>query len=201
MRDKFEDQLLKVRSSLSSEFQDNLFTLAMTSMTSFSEMEATNYEYFPKIRKFGSDFNAFVMPKSIYKACANDTDKIRPGCDFLIWDTRKFKKFVATTFSREAPILAFESDSGKKCLGVILRPSLMKYGDYVFHTIKNELHGNIRVTIVTCNHFEYPEGSIPTIIQNLALKYNMSCIVCIDSEKDSECYHRGEKGNHVVAMW
>lgn len=201
MGDNFEEQLLKVRSSLPSQFQNFRYTLAMTSMTSFSEMTATNGEYFPKIRKFGSDFYPFVMPKLIYKACANDTDKLRPGCDFLIWDNNKFKKFVATTFSREAPILAFESDSGKKCLGVILRPSLMKYGDYLFSTIKDELRDNITVTLVTCNHFEYPEGNIPSIVQNLAKKYNMKCIIGFDSEKNPECYHIGEIGNHVVAMW
>lgn len=201
MRDKFDEQLLKVRSSLPSQFKDFRYTLAMTSMTGFAERKVTKGEYFPKIRRFTSDLYPFVMPKLIYKACANDTDKLRPGCDFLIWDSNKFKKFVATTFSREAPILAFESTSGQKCLGVILRPSLMKYGDYLFSTIKDELRGNITVTLVTCNHFNYPEGSIPTIIQNLADNYDMNCIIGDDSEKNPECYHRGEKGNHVVAMW
>ena len=201
MRNNFNEQLYKVRCSLPSQFQSFRYTLAMTSMTSYAERKATNEEYFPKIRKFGAEFHSFAMPNLIYKACANGTDKIRPGCDFLVWDTKKFARLVVTTFSREAPILAFESTTGKKCLGIILRPSLMKYGDYLFSTIKDEIRGKITVTLVTCNHYEYPEGSIPTIIQNLAAKYDMKCIIGEDSEKNPECYHRGEIGNHVVALW
>ena len=201
MKDKFDEQLQKVRDSLPLQYQSFRYTLAMTSMTNSSEIEATAREYFPKIRKFGAEFHSFVMPRLIYKACANDTDKIRPASDFLIWDTKKFARVVVTTFSREAPILAFESSTGKKCLGVIFRQSLIKYGDYLFSTIKGELHGRITVTLVTCNHYEYPEGSIPTIIQKLADKYDMKCIIGEDSEKNPECYHRGEIGNHVVAMW
>lgn len=201
MRCSFGEQLYKVRSSLPSQYQNFRYTLVMTSMTSYAERKATGNEYFPKICKFDSNLYPFVNPKSIYKACSNDTDKIRPNCDFIIWNTKKFPKLVATTFSREAPIIAFESTTGKKCLGVILRPSLMKYGDYLFSTIKDELRGNITATLVVCNHFEYDEGSIPTIIQTLADKYGMNCIIGFDSEKNPECYHRGEKGNHVVAMW
>ena len=30
---------------------------------------------------------------------------------------------------------------------------------------------------------------------------NMDCVVCYDSEKEPECYHRDEEGNHIVALW
>lgn len=176
----------------------------MTSITGTCEVIATNGEYFPKIREYRTDIGPMFSPNTIYNNCIVNKDKYRPGCDFIIFDNKS--NFVATTFSREAPILAFESSIGRKALGVILRPSLMKYGDYLFSTIKEDLISHnepttITVTLVTCNHFEYPEGSIPSIIQSLADKYEMKCIIGEDSEKNPECYHREEKGNHVVALW
>lgn len=141
-------------------------------------------------------------PIIIYEHCKNGIDKFRPGCDFIIWDSKSYK-LTATTFSREAPILAFESTSDKKALGVILRPSLIKYGDYLFSSIKEALGDDITVTLVTCNHFNYEEGSIPSIIEEFALIYGMNCLISedSDSEKNPECYHREESGNHIVAMW
>ena len=201
MRDNFENQIYKVRAALPAQYQSFRYTLAMTSMTCYAERKATNDEYFPKIRKFSSEFHSFAMPKLIYKARANGTDQLRPGCDFLLWDTKKFARLVVTTFSREAPILAFESTTGKKCLGVISRASLMKYGDYLFSTMKSELRGNITVSLVVCNHFEYSGGSIPSVIQYLADIYNMKCIIGENSEQNPECYKKNECGNHVVAMW
>lgn len=176
----------------------------MTSMTGTYEVQTTNGEYFPKIREYRTDINSIFSPTAIYNNCLANKDKYRPGCDFIIFDSTS--DIVATTFSREAPILAFESSIGRKALGVILRPSLMKYGDYLFSTIREDLISyneptEITVTLVTCNHFEYPEGSIPSIIKSLADKYSMKCFIGEDSEKNPECYHRGEKGNHVVAMW
>ena len=174
--------------------------LVMTSMTGMAERKATNDEYFPKIRWFSYTQLDMFLPRIIYDRCMQGMDKFYPGCDFIVWDSLGFQIY-ASTFSREAPIIAFESTSGKKALGVILRKSLMKYGDYLFSSISEFLGGNITVTLVTCNHFEYPEGSIPMIVQNLSDKYDMKCIIDEDSEKNDECYHRGENGNHVVVMW
>ena len=202
MGDDFDKQLSKVISSLSIYEQIN--SIAITAMTGSAEIEATKGAYFPKIRQLTDQYDSFypfLMPKAIYNGCKKGIDKFRPGCDFIVWDSNKLPRFAALTFSREAPILTFESSTGKKALGVILRPSLMKYGDYLFSTIKEALDGNITVTLVTCNHFEYPEGSIPSIVQNLSLKHNINCVIGYDSEKEPECYHRGEKGNHVVALW
>ena len=179
--------------------------LVMTSMTGMAERKATNDEYFPKIRWFSYTQLDMFLPRIIYDRCMQGMDKFYPGCDFIVWDSLGFQIY-ASTFSREAPILAFESSIGRKALGVILRPSLMKYGDYLFSTIKEDLISHnepteITVTLVTCNHFEYPEGSIPSMVQSFADKYDMKCIIGEDSEKNPECYHRGEKGNHVVAIW
>lgn len=174
--------------------------LVMTSMTGMAERKAMNDEYFPKIRWFSYTQLDMFLPRIIYDRCMQGMDKFYPGCDFIVWDSLGFQIY-ASTFSREAPIIAFESTSGKKALGVILRKSLMKYGDYLFSSISEFLGGNITVTLVTCNHFEYPEGSIPMIIHNLADKYDMNCVIGDDSEKNPECYHRGETGNHVVVMW
>lgn len=198
MGDHLDEQLSKITSSL--PIPSEISSVAMTSMTGSEEINLTDGCYFPKIREYNDDIYPFMMPKLIYNGCKTGLDKLRPGCDFIIWDSKKVSLAV-TTFSREAPIIAFESLNGKKALGVILRPSLMKFGDYLFKTISDYLGEAITVTLVTCNHYEYPEGSIPTIIQNLALKYKMNCVIAINSEKDPDCYHRGEKGNHVVAMW
>lgn len=196
MGNQFEEQLRKVENSFNLPLYWKTF---MTSMTGSEEIQYSNGSYFPKIRKVYSEGRNIFNPRTIYDYCKRGEDKFRPGCDFIIWD--KDFPIVATTFSREAPILAFESDTGKKCLGVILRQSLMKYGDYLFSSIKEALGGEITVTLVTCNHFQYPEGSIPSLIQNLAKTYDMTSVIGVDSEKDPECYHRDEKGNHVVAMW
>lgn len=196
MGDHFEEQLKKVENAFDLPLHWKPF---MTSMTGSEEVKLTNGAYFPKIRKVYAEGRSIFNPRSIYDYCKRGEDKFRPGCDFIIWD--KAFPIVVTTFSREAPILAFESSTGKKCLGVILRQSLMKYGDYLFSTLNDALEGEITITLVTCNHFQYPEGSIPEVIQNFASKYNMNCIIGEDSEKNPECYHRGEEGNHVVAMW
>lgn len=189
----FEDQLIAIQKNLPRK------KLLMTSMTGSEEISQTRGYYFPKIRKTCIEPDSSFDPRAIYYYCRKGEDKFRPGCDFIIFDSTS--DIVAATFSREAPILAFEAKNGIKALGVILRPSLMKYGDYLFSTIKEALGYNITVTLVTCNHFEYPEGSIPSIIQKLACKYDMTCNIGVDSEEDPECYHRGEASNHVVAMW
>lgn len=174
--------------------------LLMTSMTGLKEIEATSGEYFPKIREYNPDIHCMFEPYTIYQNCVQCNDAYRPGCDFVIFNSNL--NVAATTFSREAPIIAFECENGRKALGVILRPSLMKYGDYLFETMKKGLGRNqITATLVTCNHFEYPEGSIPELFKKLCERYKMICAIGEDSEKNPECYHRGENGNHVVVLW
>lgn len=193
MGNNFQDQLQKILENVPSP------KLFMTSMTGSEEVKRTNGAYYPKIRKVYSDNHNLFDPLTIYDYCEKGEDKFRPGCDFIVCNSKELISIA--TFSREAPILAFESSNGNIALGVILRPSLMKYGDYLFSTIKEALGGNITVTLVTCNHFEYAEGSIPSVVQKLSLKHNINCVIAYDSEKESECYHRGEEGNHVVVMW
>lgn len=197
MEKEFYSQLQKIIKNIPVSTIDHEFCI--TSMTDFEEIKQTNGEYYPKINKIHSDIINLFHPYIIYTYCTKRENSLRPGSDFIVWD--KSQKVVGLTFSREAPILAFESSNGKKALGVILRPSLMKYGDYLFSTMKKTLGGNITVTLVTCNHFEYVEGSIPSVVKNLSLKHNMDCVVCYDSEKEPECYHRDEEGNHIVALW
>lgn len=198
MGDKYKSQLGAILNSVEANGRQVHIS---TSMTGIEEREATNNEYFPKIRMFSNGLYPMFRPMEIYENCLEGLDPLRPACDFVIWDPKR-DDISVITFSREAPVLAFESNStGKKALGTILRPSLMKYGDYLFSTIKKALGEDTTVTLVTCNHFEYPEGSIPSIIHNLARKNGMLCFIGEDSESNPECYHRGEKGNHVVAMW
>lgn len=198
MGNHFASQLKKVCDNIVAEA--SFKKIAMTSMTGSTEVVLTNGAYVPKIRCYDEEIHSIFDPCDIYGYCEKGLDQLRPGADFIIWDHRKYNDLYVTTFSREAPIIAFESQKGK-ALGVILRPSLMAYGDYLFSTIKKYLGDDITVTLVTCNHYQYPEGSIPSIVEDLATKHKMKCFVCVDSEKDPECYHRGEQGNHVVAMW
>lgn len=197
MKDHFGEQLYKIRSSLPQKLQNFRCILAMTSKTNLSEIEATGGEYFPKIRKYSQAFNSYTKPTTIYTSCANGSNRMRPSCDFLIWNSKRFPNFVAITYSREAPILAFESTTGNKCLGVIMKPSLLKFGDYLFSTIKEELRGTITVTIVTCKH----EENMPSVIKAFADKYDMACIIGEDSEKNPDCFCENDIGNHAVAMW
>ena len=191
----FRPQLERIQNEIPEDMR-----LAITSITGIREKEETNSKYLPKIREYDSRLHDIFDPKIVYRYVQKGLDSLRPGSDFVLWDS-KFYKLCCLTFSREAPILAFESSFGQKALGVILRPSLMKHGDYLFETMQYAMNGNITVTLVTCNHYEYPEGTIPDLVRNLAQKYNMSCVVCYDSQKEAECYHRDETGNHVVAMW
>lgn len=199
MADIFGCQLKKVKTCLPRHKE-----IIMTSMTGFREIKATNGEYYPKIREWRVDIRHMFNPDSIYQHCLEVKDQYRPGCDFLIFQPECGQ--VAITFSREAPIIAFESSIGRKALGVILRPSLMKYGEDLFAIMQEDLcsyngDAQIKATLVTANHYNYPEGSIPSIIEKLAFKYDMDCEIMVNSEEDSECYHRGEIGNHVVALW
>ncbi len=197
MGDNFDSQLKKIQSLLPSGR-----TLLMTSMTGSQIIRLTDGNYVPQAGLYLEDTANLYNPEAIYAMCEDGLDCVTPNFDFIIWNSLH-DNVVATTFSREAPIIAFESENGYKALGVILRPSLMSYGDYLFSIMLSTLGTNITVTLVTCNHYEYPEGSIPSIISELASKYGMECIIPedSDSEKNPECYHRGESGNHVVAMW
>lgn len=196
MEDEFCLQLNKIQSHVSG------YSLIMTSMTGVKEIEATNAEYFPKIRIYDPSLFDMFSPKKIYQNCKAGRDPLRPGSDFIICDYSdpSHSQLALVTFSREAPILYFESTSKKVALGVILRPSLMKYGDYLFSTIEEALGEKITCYLVTCNHFEYSEGSIPHIVENLAHNHNMHYMCMYDSESYEECYHRGESGNHVVIV-
>lgn len=196
MGESYYSQLDKVRSCLPYEKK-----VIMTSMTGTREVEATNGEYFPKIRKYDPALSDMFSPEKIYQNCEDGLDPVRPGADFVVWDDEE--DITAATFSREAPILYFVSTTGMRALGVIMRKSLMKYGDYLFSTIKEFLgsdDADISVFLISCNHFEYPEGSIPSIVTHLASNHEMYSTTVYDSESHSECYHRGEEGNHVVAI-
>lgn len=193
MQDSFESQLNKIEHALPWPYKKTF----MTSITNSKEVVLTDGLYFPKIRKIYSIENASMFdPRSIYHYCKIGEDIFRPSCDFIVCNDYH----AISTFSREAPIIAFESEKGK-AIGTISRASLMKYGNFLFSSMKKELGNNILVTLVTCNHYDYLEGSIPSIFKAFALKYGMHCVVGVDSEKHPECYHRGENGNHVVTLW
>ena len=175
-----------------------------TSMTGHKEVQATHNVYIPKIRLYDPLLGPMFDPLQIYQYCQHGQDPLRPECDFVVWHEQHH--VTAFTFSREAPIIAFKSSTGWMALGTILRHSLMQYGDYLFSTINEALCGSITVNLVVCNHFNYPEGSIPSVVKDLATKYNMNFELGINSQKDPECYKRHpdgsqDVGNHVVAMW
>lgn len=192
MKKDFQKQLRKIKECL----QRKDFIMIPT--TSREEIQLTNGEYFPKIVEFKNDISSMFRPNNIYEHFI--AKKHFPCCDFVIFDSSS--NIVATTFSREAPILAFESSNGKKALGVIKKTSLNKYGDYLFASIKKALDNtNITVTVVTCNHYKYSGENTLALFHKLADKYEMKYVIGLNSETYFECYHKGEKGNHVVALW
>ena len=194
MGNNYTGQLNKIRSTLPDGKK-----LIMTSMCGSREVEATGGEYLPRVRMYDPSLDDMFSPEKIYQYCEDDMDSIRPGADFIVWDD-SLKEIAVATFSREAPILYFESTNGGLALGVIMRKSLMIYGEYLFDTIKESLGGNITCYLVTCNHYEYGEGSIPSVVEKLAHDNDMLYSCMYDSESYEECYHRGETGNHVVVI-
>lgn len=195
MGENFYTQLSKLRKALPSK------QILMTSMTNSEIIKAANGVYVPQILYYQRDISSIFEPYTIYGYCKKGQDAYRPAVDFIICSPEE--KVVLTTFSREAPVIAFTTPNGFKALGVILRKSLMQYGDYLFHNIKKEMGGDgpITATLVACNWFEYPEGGIPSLVQKLAESYQMDFVQMVNSEEDEECYHRGENGNHVIALW
>lgn len=199
MGENFYSQLDKIRSCLHNEKK-----LIMTSMTGTKEVEATEGEYFPKIRMYDPALDDIFSPEKIYQNCEDGLDPLRPNSDFIVWDDSFNEDIAVATFSREAPILYFVSTTGARALGVIMRKSLMKYGNYLFSTIKENLGGDnadVSVYLITCNHFEYSEGSIPSMVTRFASNNDMYSSIMYDSESYPDCYHRGEKGNHVVVIF
>lgn len=197
MNGKYLSQLHKIYQSVPEQHK-----VLMTSMTSFENREEMHDAYLPQIRLYDPALKEMFDPECIYRHCLEGTDLFRPIADFIAYCPSQNERVVLSTFSREAPILAFESQNGSICLGTILRRALIEHGDYLFRNIKKLLGGEkVTVTLVTCNHYLYPEGSIPDMVKSLAQKYHMDYKEGVDSQKDKECYHRGEKGNHVVIMW
>ena len=200
MGDQFEEQLNKIKADLPEGKK-----LIMTSMTGSKELSFTG-SYKPKIRLYDNGLDDMFNPSLIYQFCTYGIDDLRPGADFIIWNTEEYPNIIGTTFSREAPILTFESSNGYKAIGVILRQSFIQYDEYLFSTMKDALGGKITVHLVVCNHYKYKnrydmDVSFPTMVKKNAEKYGMDCVIGTDSEKDDNCYHRGESGNHVVAFW
>lgn len=195
MGKNFITQYGKVRRELPSSKE-----LLMTSMTNSEIIEEAKEAYVPRILFYEKEISSIFAPYDIYMHCKSGKDVLRPAVDFIV--SRPEEEVVLTTFSREAPIIAFETPNGFKALGVILRKSLIQYGDYLFRNIQKAMgEEKITATLVTCNWFQYPEGDIPTLVSGLSDKYQMKFRKMVNSEESEECYHRGEIGNHVVALW
>ncbi len=176
--------------------------IVMTSMTNFEKVDAAEGNYMPQIVMYQPELHDLFDPCSIYANCVAGLDSYRPAVDFIIEKSGN-PNLVLATFSREAPILAFQSNKGDKALGCITRKSLMTYGDFLFQQINNafEKAEEKEVFLVSCNKYEYPEGSTPSVVHELAKKYEFCFRNGLNSETCVDCYHRGEKGNHVVAIW
>ena len=195
MGNNYTEQLNKIRSKLPEGKK-----LIMTSMCGSKEVDATGGEYLPRVRMYDPSLDDMFSPEKIYQYCGDDMDSIRPGADFIVWND-SWKEIAVATFSREAPILYFKSTNGGLALGVIMRKALMRYGEYLFDTIKESIGGDITCCLVTCNEYWFKDGgSIPFNIEKLCQKYDMQFYKMYNSESHSDCYHRGEKGNHVVMI-
>jgi len=175
----------------------------ITSMTNMNERKEANNFYIPQIRLYDKIIDAIFNPTEIYKHCLQGVDFLRPTVDFAIW--KQEDMVVGLTFSKDAPIISFVSTNGGKAIGTILRPALMAHGMYLFDNIQNAMksmgNGEITVTLETSTFSDYKEGCIPTVIERLAKEHGMNFKLGVDTREHSECYHSGEKGNHIVALW
>ena len=195
MGDCFTVQLRKIQKELP---QDK--DIAITSMTNYEVIEKTGGIYVPKVRLYCKELRQMFEPEAICKYCKEGLDSIRPSADFIV--CKPEDNIVLATFSREAPILAFSSENGSMALGAILTGALEKYADYLFKSIKKGLGaGKITATMVTFNYYHPKSASIIQKLINLTSEYSMELRIMQNSEDSKECYHRGETGNHVVAMW
>lgn len=175
----------------------------MTAMTGLEERKEAGNSYIPQIRIYDLEISAIFDPNKIYYHCMQGNDFLRPNVDFIVWKPQD--NVFGITFSRDAPIISFASENGGKAIGTIIRPALMKHGQYLFSTIDKAIKrmgkGKIKVTLETSTFFDYDDGSIPSFIECLAKKHQMNFVLGVDTREYKECYHGNELGNHVVAFW
>lgn len=195
MREEYYTQLRKIQEQLPASKK-----IITTSMTNLEKIEATNGKYLPQLVVYNPEYHTLFDPYDIYQNCIDGMDSYRPSVDFII-ENNGNNKVALTTFSREAPILSFASTKGDMALGCITRQSLMVYGDFLFEQMKKALRGYIQVILFSTNHYEYPEGTIESMVRKLADKHVIVFGPTLSIVGEEKCYHRGEEGNHVVAMW
>ena len=173
------------------------------SLTSAEIMKEQNYNYMPSILAYKKEFDSIVNPIEVFKRCLVGEDEFSPNVDFIIFFEEDNTACFA--YSKGAPVLLFESeDKTVKCLGTILRPALINYGEYIFNKIKEYIGPNMTVKTLLCAGYKYNDyGQIEENIKALAQKTDIQYIEeeYADPYNDDKYFGLNDDGNNVVIAW
>lgn len=181
--------------------------LRVISLTSSSILKRFEDHVIPTIVKYNKDIDAIFEPAEIYNNCTWGLDEFRPSADFVIFNngfgSTLNDNIAVAAYSATAPVFVFENQSGQVAIGVLTKPRLIEYGEYVFDKILSQMTGNVKLTIPLCTHYSYPEwGSIPEFISVLAEKFQQ--ITELEFEEDTQTnenlFGYGEKYNNCVVI-
>ncbi len=200
-KDTFETQLNLVESLVSDEK-----ILLCTSMTPLEDLKELDYNYLPTIAK--ADVYEH-LPYNIYCNVCSNKEIVIPTADFIIWDD--WGRFNVMTYSKTAPILYFETEMGKFCLGTILRKSLMLHGEYFLQKLLRQMGADkynlAYASIISCTNAFYDDINmrLNDYVKEMLSKNPLISEVIdlgISPENNPDiCYSAKEDGNHVAIIY
>ena len=168
--------------------------------------------YIPTIMEYNSQTAAFLDPSEIFLNCAFGKDLFRPSADFVIFNEND--KVACVAYSKEAPVICFEGlNTGKKCIGTILRPCLTnkKIANFVFSNIIEDFQDlNIKVTVALATNYVYDDikSNLKDYIFKLFKNYDAVTECDIKSTLDPQdpnnnlyCRYDETRSNNAVILF
>lgn len=181
--------------------------LRTISMTSGSKLEKFKYKIDPKILEYDPDLDAAFNPTKIFCNCENKNDEFRPSADFVIFkkQSQKCSKYniAVAAYSITAPVFVFESETNI-AIGVMLKPQLIEYGEYIFGEIMKKMQGDVKLYVPICTHYNYPGwGAIPDHIRSIAYRFSQITEIEIgrDTETDENLFGSKDQYNNCVVVY
>lgn len=179
----------------------HLRTISMTSSAMFKDFDCD--AIIPSILKYSKDIDAVLDPEEIFNYCQLGEDSYRPAADFVIFKGSKSltpDRIAVVAYSKTAPVLVFEDDYGNIAIGTILKPQLIKYGEWVFNQIYKTMVGPVTLTLPICTKYDYPDfGTIPDYIRSLAEKVGISDVKIWPNS--TNYYGHEDNYNNAVVVW
>lgn len=186
-----------------------LFSLSYTPISEFSVSE---YSAVPTIAMFNMINHKALIPQKIYQNCITGKDAVMPHVDILIIDTYKVptlkkefktKALVLLAHSKTAPCFKITSKDGRYvAFGVLLRPSLEKYGEYIFNNIKTILGEDATFELLLSTSYEYNSGTISSSFEKICSVTGIEYIPTsyADPYTDDSLFGSDDIGNNVVML-